>query len=161
MSGGAVRRLTFGNVDLEPSWSPTGTWIVFLRIDSRTRASGIWLVRPDGSGLHQILRRLQGVTDPVWSPRGDRLVVSDGQRLLVVAADGSRRRVVARLTADAKGGRFDPEPAWSPAGEEVVFVQARPGTVSRADLWVVRADASGLSRLTRSPGLDLAPSWGP
>jgi Tol biopolymer transport system component len=156
-----VRRLTFGNVDLQPSWAPDGGWIVFLRIDARTRTSGIWLVRPDGSGLHRILRHLPNVSDPVWSPRGDRLVVSDGARLLVVAPDGSQRRVLTLLAADAKGGRVDPEPAWSPDGNEVVFVQVRRGGVSRSDLWLVHADGTARLRLTRSTGLDFAPSWGP
>lgn len=161
LKGGKARRLTFGNVDLEPSWSPTGDGIVFLRIDTRLHRSGIWLVRPDGSGLRRILTSLANVTDPVWSPHGDRLVVSDGQRLLVVRADGSHQRTIARLSSDRTGGRPDAEPTWSPDGTTVAFVQARSGAEGRADLWAVSADGIGLVRLTRSPGFDLSPAWGP
>lgn len=158
VAGGALRRLTFGSVDLEPSWSSAG--IAFLRIDPRTHTSGIWIVRPDGRGLHRILRGLANVTDPVWAPRGNRLVLTDGRRLLVVRADGSGAHVVADLATDRNGGRLDPEPAWSPDGARVVFVQARAGAEDRADLWSVHVTGGRLTRLTRSPGLDLSPAWG-
>ncbi len=159
-TGGAARRLTFGSSDLEPSWDSTGRWIAFLRIDPKRHTNGIWLVRPDGRGLHRILRGLSNVTDPVWAPHGSRLLVTDGRHLIVARADGSDTRMLTELATDEHGGRFDPEPAWSPDGARVVFVQARAGAADRADLWSVNEAGGRLTRLTRSPGLDLSPTWG-
>jgi len=158
--GARPRRLTFGSTDLQPSWSSNGRWLAFLRISPRTRTNGIWVVRPDGSGLHRVLGPLLNVTDPVWSPRGNRLVVSDGTRLMTVRATGTARHAIARLAADGHGSRLDPEPAWSPDGTRIVFTQMRSGSDGRADLWIVGADGRGLVRLTHSNGLDFSPSWG-
>jgi Tol biopolymer transport system component len=160
VGGDRPRRLTFGNVDLEPSWNAAGTWIAFLRIDARRHTSGIWLVRPDGRGLHRILAGLTNVTDPVWAPTGNRLLVSDGQRLLLTAPNGSGRRVVTTLAADASGIRVDPEPAWSPDGSRIVFVEARAAGEGHADLWSTGVNGGRPVRLTRSTGLDLSPAWG-
>ena len=155
-----ARRLTYGSADLQPSWSADGRWIAFLRLDLQTHASGIWIVHPDGSGLRRILTAQPAATEPVWSPRGHRLLVSDGKRLLAVGPGGSKLDVVARLSADGQGGRIDPEPAWSPNGRQVVFAQMRSQSKGRTDLWLVDADGTGLTRLTSSPGRDFSPSWG-
>ena len=159
-SGTRLRRLTYGSIDLEPSWSSDGQLIAFLRIDPKTHQSGIWVVRPDGSGRRRILSSLRNVTDPVWSPVAARVLVTDGRRLLVVAADGSGLRALATLSADSTGARIDPEPDWSPDGGKVVFDQMRPGSDGRSDIWLVEANGSGLRRLTVSPGSDFSPNWG-
>jgi Tol biopolymer transport system component len=51
-----------------PIWSPDGGWIAF--VSSRGNlgyAFGVWVVRPDGSELHQLVPRGLGVA---WSPDG-------------------------------------------------------------------------------------------
>lgn len=52
-----------------PLWSPDGRWIAFVSSKGNDRfAFGIWLVRPDGSELHQLVARGLGAA---WSPTGD------------------------------------------------------------------------------------------
>jgi Tol biopolymer transport system component len=157
-NGRGARRLTFGAIDIQPSWSRRGQ-IVFLRIVPGTFQSGIWLVRPNGRGLRRLRTRLPNVTRPVWSPVGSRLLLTNGKALMVVNADGSRLRTIANLATDARGNRVDPEPAWSPDGSQVVFKESRAGTTGRADLWIVNADGTGRRRLTTSPGVDSDPHW--
>jgi Tol biopolymer transport system component len=157
-NGRGARRLTFGAIDIQPSWSRSGQ-IVFVRINPRTYQSGIWLVRPNGRGLRRLRTTLPNVTRPVWSPVGSRLLLTEGRTLMVVNADGTKRRSITNLAADARGNRVDPEPAWSPDGSQVVFKELRARTTGRADLWIVKADGTGRRRLMSSPGVDSDPHW--
>ena len=51
-----------------PIWSPDGRWIAFVSSKGNDRfAFGLWLVRPDGSELHQLVSKGLGAA---WSPNG-------------------------------------------------------------------------------------------
>jgi Tol biopolymer transport system component len=100
-----------------------------------------------GSGAHN-------VTVFSFSPDDSRLVydaVGDVQEdLWVMNSDGSGRR---RLTDDPFRDR---SPAWSPKGDEIVFMSDRAGGL---DEWTIRPDGSGLRRLTATPEHMQRPVW--
>jgi Tol biopolymer transport system component len=50
----------------------------------------------------------------------------------------------------------DDQPAWSPDGKYLVFPSDRTGDV---ELFLMRADGSGQTQLTKSPGADWLPRW--
>ena len=50
------------------------------------------------------------------------------------------------------------DPAWSPDGSALAFVSDRHGS---PDLFLLRADGTGLTRLTSSPGVETRPLWLP
>jgi TolB protein len=64
-----------------------------------------------------------------------------------IGADGSRARLLIR-------GAY--APAWSPDGSRIAFVSGRSGD---EEVYVARADGSGVTRLTKLPGPDLSPAW--
>lgn len=159
--GRSRRRLTRRHNDLQPSWSPDGRTIAFVRVSRTNFQGGIWLIRPDGSGARRILRGLRNVTAPLWSPGGGRLLITDARALYSLRPDGRDRRLIVRLSADARGARQDPQAAWSPDGRWVVFSQFRRTEARASDIWIVRSDGTGRRRLTMSPGLDTDPTWAP
>jgi Tol biopolymer transport system component len=60
--------------------------------------------------------------------------------------------------ATREGLFFQTEPAWSPDGRLIAFVSRRDG---RSHIYVIRADGTGLRRLTDSAPDDSSPTWSP
>jgi Tol biopolymer transport system component len=97
---GKTRSLTDGS---DPAWSVEG-WIAFDRED------GIYVIRPDGTGLRHVL---PDGSAPDWSPDGHRIVFSGtSESIFTVREDGSGLRRLRRGS----------QPAFSPNGHEIVYV---------------------------------------
>jgi Tol biopolymer transport system component len=156
--GTDVRRLThFPREDVAPRWSPDGQWISFLSDrEGRTR---LYVMKPDGTELRPVSgsATVGEEREPAWSP--------DGQKLAFVARghekDGKARIWVADVAggepvALTSGTSVDDQPAWSPDGKYLVFPSDRTGDV---ELFLMRADGSGQTQLTRSKGPDWLPRW--
>src|SRR5687767_14636793 len=106
--------------DLDPSWSPDGTKVVF----SSTRSSVIdlYVMAADGTGTAQRLTTDAGAeTDPAWSPDGATIVFEtarDGNAdLWAIDADGTDQRNLTNTPT----GVTSIDPSWSPDGSEIVF----------------------------------------
>jgi TolB protein len=48
---------------------------------------------------------------------------------------------------------------WSPDGTSIVF--ANKGADGNDDIYVMRADGTGITPVTRTPDWESAPAWGP
>ena len=172
--GSNVRRLTHfldnhqgpGN----PDWSPDGNKITFAVCADpgcNDDQIEIYVMNADGSDQRQLTRTpSRGSWTPRWSPDGRTIVfASDRGRvsgadseIYLMDADGSN---VRRLNVE--GGR----PHWSPDGKSIVFMSDRDCALQQKGKWnmncneiyVMRADGSGLRRLTRNDTHDGHPAW--
>ena len=87
---------------------------------------------------------------PAYSPIGDRLLVDAGERLAILASDGSDFRPLPQQTAN------DGAPAWAPDGERFVFTGVAEGA-SEPDLYIYNLARDRSRRLTTTGGA--APAW--
>ena len=137
--GSGLRRVSmyegeFACYDLQPSWSPDGTKLVFAALCDGGN-EGIWTVTVDGSDRTQLLapdKELVDLSQPVWSPDGTRIAF----------------RGVTKVQAT----------------EDLPASQPGPGPVTgdyRYDIWVMNADGTGRKRLTDSSAVFADPAWSP
>jgi TolB protein len=106
-----------------PAWSPTGEWIAYF--SGGPEGSGLYLVRPDGSGAHRILAG--DAEYPAWSPDGRRLAFmslgfppgqsSNDYDIYSVDVDGGDMRRLTNLPGE------DGWPDWSHDGTRIAYTR--------------------------------------
>jgi Tol biopolymer transport system component len=170
-------------LDYDPAFTPDGKWIVFT--SERDKAGGgqadLWRVHPDGTGLERLTRDTSMEDAGAVSP--------DGRSLAYVSTQGGARtanvwvmdlgtRRARNLTGSgektpppAMNGYF--RPAWSADGQWIALSSDRgehwigaetgagAGHSHPTSLYVMRADGSGLRRLTATTPQNAqgAPHW--
>lgn len=147
---GRLNQLTEDPTDTEPSFSPDSRAIVF------SRGGDVFSVRADGSGLRRLTSGPELDTAPRVDPGGTYVVferrASEGAPadLYSVALNGGATRPVATTPDD------DTEPTFSADGKVIVFVHAvaETGGGTASDLYSVRPNGRGLTRLTRTGRVD-------
>ena len=122
-SSNATQAATEQDVD------PGEAWIAYQQ-GAADGSDGIFLVRPDGEGNHQLMSDMRGEeSHPDWSPDGERLAFihvtpSDRTELWVVRVDGRGAEMLypCNLPCNELG-----YPDWSPDGKSIyVGVSADP-----------------------------------
>jgi TolB protein len=136
----------------EPSWSPDGEWIAYVRRTPGTPVRDLWRSHPDGSGRERLTNLASAVFGPAWSP--------DSQRIAFAAAlDGSVSDIYSirsrggglRRHTQSPDDAF--EPSWSPDGRTIAF--SRGGAIATITL------AGNVEQLTDPEDNDSSPAWNP
>jgi TolB protein len=125
-----------------PDWRPDGR-IVFQDTDDYDLVSA----RPYGGGRRVEARDLPADRWAVRASEDGRMIVyTDGgdpaRRLYTARSSGTGTRLVYRSRQEIYN------PAWSPDGGWITFSM---GVGDQLDVYVIRADGTGLTRLTRVP----------
>jgi TolB protein len=152
--GGAVRRLTRDDfADWQPTWSPDGRWIAFVRSGS---VSEIFRIRADGRSRRPLpvtRWRTRGSCEaPAWSPRGT-FIACDCRggvfdKIDLVRPSGRLVRILLRRRTS-----FDGNPDWSPDGRLIAFSRGTGGPSSRPlGIWTIRPNGRGLHRVLAHGG---------
>jgi dipeptidyl aminopeptidase/acylaminoacyl peptidase len=129
-----------------PVWSPDGRRIAFVRGNTRTYNSELYVVGSDGTGVRRLTTGLSVFSTPSWSADGTRLAFYPcclkGFAIVELST--------ARLRTFGKGVLI---PSWSPNGKWIAL--------GGPDVSVIRPDFTGLRRVS-SIGTGVGPrSWSP
>jgi len=160
--------------DYNASFSADGRWVVFT--SHRGGQADIYRVHPDGSGLERLTHDPAFDDQAALSPDGNSLAFvssrSGHANIWVMDLRTRSTRNITRSTA----GNF--RPAWSPDGRWLAFSSDRDGTKGGCPnttapgpasfvtpqypaVYIVRADGSGLRRMSDSTEIAGTPHWSP
>jgi Tol biopolymer transport system component len=168
----AVRALNGGRTPA-PVSSPIvskANGVIYFQVGGGDSETWIDAIRPDGTDLHQVFPPEPVHYDEIaWSPDGSRIAYGDNLvdhfGIYTANPDGSDTH---QLTSRANDGW----PSWSPDGTKIAFSgsgdspDAKPcgsgaEAMCAADIYVMNADGTGVSRLTDDPAPEYSPAWSP
>jgi len=129
---------------LSAKWSPDGKWIAFIA--QETERDEIYLVRPNGEGLHQLTHTGHDVLQFEWSPNGTQLSVVFNRN---GAFDLSLVEVETGAIIDLRSGAgIHSNPNWSPDGLFITFEYESP--LLPPDLYQLDLSSKQVTQLTFS-----------
>jgi TolB protein len=150
--GTGLTQLTSGpNGKNLPAWSPDGQWIAYNSLADGQDA--IKVIRPNGTEDRVVLKLDEAYVSG-WA----------GSRILFVAKNGTTTDIysmnpdgsdIRQLTSDPAS---DKGPFGTPDGRFVIFNSGRD---DNDEIYVMRADGAGQTRLTSNNGNDYMATWGP
>jgi serine/threonine protein kinase/Tol biopolymer transport system component len=153
-----------GSLNWSPVWSPDGEYLYFA--SDRSGSMSLWRVSIDErSG--RVRGEPQAIPVPTSSGvlpslarDGRHIAFAGGGRtanLFTVGFDPARREVTGSPVPVTRGSRVVRSGEISPDGRSIVFDTAEP----QEDLFLMRADGTGLQALTNDPAKDRDPRWSP
>ena len=144
-----------GFSDRDATWSPDGSQVAWR--SQRKGNPDIYLMNADGSNVRRLTTDPAADFAPDWSPDGRHIAFtsqrSGDNAIWVMNADGSDQHPLT------PNGMHAALPGWSPDGSRIVFADGTCDTCGQSDLFWMRADGTGITRITATPDNELAKSW--
>jgi dipeptidyl aminopeptidase/acylaminoacyl peptidase len=141
---GRLARLTEGEMDYSPRWSPVGATIAFIRKEADEKAKPQLAVR----GRDRVVRIVTdfdlGVSELAWSPDGSTIAVVSSEYIDGFEDDEERERAPRRITEPAF--RFDNK-SWT--------------YNVRSHIWLVDVESGEVTQLTSGEHSENHPAWSP
>ena len=159
--GTQLTQITSGHFDRTPSFSRSGTRLIFARPAPSGGPADLYTIRLNGTGLHRLTNTSADERNPVFSPNG-RIIAFDSfdlngpstmRHVKTMRIDGSNIRDLTPLAPHSTK-----QPDFSPNGRWIVFV--RPGGNNSA-LFLIRPNGSKKHKLTGSREGFASPAFSP
>jgi TolB protein len=148
-----------------PVFSPDGSRFVYVRSNSPLAVPpmthALFVAAADGSRQRRLTPwSLDAGDNPDWSPNGKLIVFRspsssfEGSQVYVIRPDGTGLRQLTRF----KPGTSVLSYSFSPDGKWIAF--SKSGRGGEPDIFVMRANGTGIRPVTQSSLWDSAPDWG-
>lgn len=151
----------------QPTWSPDGSQIAFISpcrtrgefFDATYKDSSIYVMNADGTGQKPLTTVPGSDFDPAWSPDGRRIAFTslrDGNKDIYVLT--VETGAIIRLTTVSGEIQENSQPAWSPFGNQIVYMVKR---FDAYQVWVMGDSGQGNVQIARSGQRysDFLPVW--
>ena len=148
--------------DLQPSWSPDGSQILFISV--RQGPFQVWTMDADGTNQNRFTVSGDSKnSNPLLSPNGQLLVFTQSQGV------GSVPHLIGISYPDGAAQEFDlytlfggypmKEADFSPDGFWIVFESWPDGAMH--DIYIMTPNGAEFTQLTFDPAVDFDPAWRP
>lgn len=142
-------------------WSPDGNQILLASQEGGDWPEGIWRIDADGKSSAEFLA---AGYDAAWSPDGKSIAVfthAEGRahqdvKIGLINLETKEEEIIFRKRLPSTGGD---DLAWSPRGDELMFVYG-PAGVRQLDLYVLNVATAEARKITEE-GDNYSPSWSP
>ena len=167
LSGEVCLTCGSGRNNFEPSWSPDGKQLVFVKASATEAKGALWRMNADGSGQQQVLSEQWWIENVRWSPDGAQVAFDyatsrdDWQRVGALTLASGNLREVYNPNQDKVDVWMG---SWSPDSQMLFFTRVefveQGGQLYIDKTWIERVNAtgSGRVRLPGNSGLDAMPS---
>lgn len=145
------------NTIVAADWSPDGKSIAFAMAVNAPNEYEVFIMGADGSNAQQLTNGLPGIGGSLdWSP--------DSKYLLIYAGPPGDKNIFridvqAKTAAQLTNGGNNAASSYSPDGQWIAFNSLRNN--DQADIFIMRADGSGLQQVTDNAEPDWQPQWEP
>lgn len=168
--GSGVRQITNEQEGAcQPDWSPDGSQLVYVSPCSQKqdtyKGSSLYTISANGENRKSLPTTVGGDFEPAWSPDGKRIAFTslrDGYMEIYMLNLETSQIIRITRAMDIKSGVYARQPAWNPAGFQIVYVLKRLGTTQ---IWVTTDGDVNLPKpndqiaQTGNNSNDFLPTW--